>query len=172
MYQARGARKQSFSPKLAIILVVVLVVGIFVLRVVTRTLSQPRDGANEATDIVSVYSAHVEKQTDVVKLTKNGDALVRKNMPQFAALNYKRASDLNKESRDAAYGWAYATVQANANGLGESALNDISTALDRIEKVDPYYEPMLRLKLTVAEIKGDTQTVTAIKERMQLLGIK
>lgn len=162
------------SERVLIILTIIFFGGLVLLKVVLAAVYKVESskGATEAGVIHTVYKHHVSEQKDVDKLAKIGNNLLQDKNYYYAALNLKQASDLDANYRDAAYGWAYATVQINQDNLTADALTEIKTGLTRAEKVDPYYAPMLRLKLIVAQAENNQETVKSTEERMTVLGIK
>ena len=148
-----------------------LLSGLFVIRLVANATyaKQVSSLPVEATEIYDTYAQTVEKKTDVLQLMKNGSELLAKNMPLYAKLNFKRASDLNTNLRDVAYGWAYTLLQSRQSSLTESDLAEIRQAIDRAERVDPHFKPLLQLKLMVAEMTGDQGTMQITQNRLRLL---
>ncbi len=163
---------QRLRPTVALGLAVLTVVGLAGSRLVsgqvyrwgTRNLTSP-DAL-----VLPAYGEFVAQQTDVDALSRQGRRLLEKNLPGYAALLFRRASELDPNYRDAAYAWAYAVLQANPNQLSLGDRQDIHQAINQIEKVDPHYLPMLKLKLLLARLEGDAATVAATQARLKLLG--
>lgn len=164
----------SFRRHIWITLGIIFVAGLIILKIVLAAVytTEAKKGATEAEVIHSVYADRVSKQTDVDRLAKAGHFFLQDRDYFYAALTLKRASDLDANYRDAAYGWAYATFQINQENLTPETMNDIKTGISRAEKVDPYFEPMLRLKLLIAELENDQDTLKATQDRMTVLGLK
>lgn len=170
----RGGRHIFQFDSLLMVLVVIFVGGLIGVKMLSSAVYavESQKGATEAALIHDVYAQHVREQKDVDKLARVGGALLTRKQYFYAALNLEQASDLDTNYRDVAYGWAYALVQANHDQLTTEHVTDIKTALGRAEKVDPFYEPMLRLKLLIAQIENDDTVATATQSRMATLGIQ
>lgn len=120
--------------------------------------------------IMQPYQAKIDQESDVAHLAQVGSDLLKINLPQYAAMNFKRASDLDKNYREVAYGWAYALVQLDqANIIRTEHIDDVHTALDRVEAIDPNYVPALKLKRLVAELENKTDIVQTVDVRLDLL---
>jgi hypothetical protein len=151
--------------------------GLVVLGMTVKSMMVKHSYAHETSTLVSpdqliteTYQAKLDRESDVAHLAKVGSNLLKINMPQYAAMNFKRASDLDKNYRDVAYGWAYALVQLDqANVINTGHINDVHTALDRVETIDPDYIPALKLKKLVAELETKTDIIQAIDARLALL---
>lgn len=119
--------------------------------------------------VFSAYSQTVSHAKDARSLARVGEKLLVKGMPRFAVLHFKRASELDPNYRDAAYGWAYALLQEKKESLTEADLQEIHTAINRAEAIDPLYIPVLKLKLFLAELEQDQSVINATQARLQLL---
>lgn len=113
--------------------------------------------------------ARVARRTDAVKLVNAGQKLLGQNMAEFAAYYFARASELDPNWRDAAYGWGYSVIAGRGGQLGEDDVKQVETAIVRVERVDPFYQPMLELKRALAESRHDQATIDAVNRRLELL---
>lgn len=165
---------QGFRRFFWMILGAVFIVGIISIKMVLAAVysAEVKKGATEAEVIHGAHAARVAQQTDIDKLARNGAAFLLDRDYFYAAVSLKRAAELDTNYRDAAYGWAYATLQLNQNKLTPEVLTDINAGLAQAEKVDPYFEPMLRLKLMIAELENKQEVVSATEARMAILGLK
>jgi hypothetical protein len=162
------------SLNLFVMLAIGLVIGLVILHFVMDAVytAGVKKGVSAEEIIYPAYKTHVEGQKDVDKLAKIGNYFLTKKEFYYAALNLKQASDLDLNYRDAAYGWAYAVMQTQGDHPTADRLTEVQTALSRAEKVDPYYEPMLRLKVLVAQLQNNQDMVQKTQARMKALGIK
>lgn len=178
MYQ-RGAHYSSYPSRpllpirAAVLggLLALLVIGIAVERKVAQVLFTKHSAitATEESVLVPAYREKVMNETDVRKLLHTGDTLMAKNMPLYAAMNYERASALDPNFRDAAYGWAYALLQARNAGMKGVELGTIKGAVERAEAVDPLYLPILEIKKSIAGLEHDQSTIEATQARIEAL---
>lgn len=151
--------------------VAVLVAGYFIIQAISehafnRALAAFSDTSG---DIATLTEQRVGRMNDVNTIMTTAQKLVNKKQTRYAAYYYKRASDLDSNVRDAAYGWAYAVVVGNDGKLTPTLVEAVKEAIARVEKVDPMYIPMLELKLDVAKQTGDTASAEATQKRLDLL---
>src|SRR6266511_4126424 len=108
--QFEPKRPKVGAANLAVILVLGIIGGVLVWQLPNRLVYARRvaDLPKPEQVVLPTYTKHVDAQTDVNKLAQTGGKLLDHNMPLYAAPNFKRASDLDPNYRDAAYGWAYA----------------------------------------------------------------
>ncbi len=149
----------------------VLLVGFLAIKFVSHavyTLETKRIISTE--DIIFPgYKQKVQKETDVSKLARVANNLSQKNLYTYASLNFKRASDLDPNYREMAYGWAYAILHATNGKLSPQDLTDLHTALTRAEAVDPLYKPTLELKKLIAQLENDKDAQAQADQRLKLL---
>ncbi len=152
-------------------LVMVLVGGLVIIKMISATVQNAyTHNLSKNEDLITpAYTKHVASESDSAKLATIGNKLMKKQLFAYAALNFKRASDLDPNFRDAAYGWAYTLLEANHNHLTASTLKQLHTAINRTEAIDPFYPPLLHLKITVAQAEGDTATQKIAEQRLKLL---
>lgn len=121
-------------------------------------------------DLISpAYETALEKTSDVSKLTRVGQGLMTLGFYKYAALNFKRASDVDPNFRDASYAWAYCILKDKHSALTPQDLSQVHLAINRAEAVDPLYLPLLKLKIAVAELEKDQSTLDATHARLSLL---
>lgn len=119
--------------------------------------------------ILPSYTKKVEAKTDARKLAQIGQNLLEKDMPSFAAVNFKQATTLDPGYRDAAYGWAYSVALANHGNLNEENLREINVALDKVEAVDPHYVSGLKLRREIALVEGKNDLAHAVMQRLEMI---
>lgn len=161
-----------FRLSVGIFLLLFLIIGIVITRIITQAtyLRQTSHLPTDDTMIIPAYTQSINQRTDTTQIAKAGEQLLAKGMPKYAAINFARASDLDKNSRDLAYAWAFSLVKAKGNNLTSGDLKNIKTALARGEAIDPFYIPLLQLKLLLAQAEHDVPTIEAIQERLRILG--
>lgn len=158
-------------PTFWVILAVILVGGIVAIRVVAGsvyglgTKNLPTDEAV----VFDAYKAHAATQASAAKAVQIGEKLLDKKLPLYASVNFARASALDPNYRDAAYAWAYALLQAKHDNLSPDDVNDIHSALGRVQKVDPLYKPALEIQLQLAQAEGDKTLTASTQTRLSLL---
>lgn len=163
--------KSLLRPVLMLGLSALLVVGLLVINGVKSVVyaRHTKDIPTAESLILPAYSKKVAGESSVAKLAKVGDALLAKDMAAFAELNFKRASELDKNYRDMAYGWAYSLLQSRNGKLTDQDFHDLETAIARAEAVDPHYVPLLQLKIRVEEARGNTSEAKLAQQRLDLL---
>lgn len=144
-------------------LVIISTISNVVYKLNTRDLPRPEEL------IYPAYEERVKHETEVTKLAKSADGLTKKQMFAYATLNFKRASELDPNYRDMAYGWAYALLQTKNTLLSQTDLEEIRTAIERAESVDPLYPPVLELKKLLADLENNQDIKTSVEHRLQLL---
>jgi hypothetical protein len=165
-------REQTFDLLLLLLLVIIFFGGMALIQFITGQVYSSSVKAIPTGEalIYPTYKEHLATQKDTRHLARSGDVLLNSNMPLYASLNFARASELDPNLRDAAYGWAYALLQAKQDKLSPQDLQDIHTAINRAEAVDPMYIPLLKLKLLVAQIEKNQDVITATQARLKALG--
>lgn len=118
----------------------------------------------------STFSVSVSKKTDARALAKSADGLLKMKLYSFAAIAFHRASDIDPNYRDAAYGWAYARFQSEQEVLSPQSVDEIKQALARVEAVDPLYIPAIKLRLLIAQKENDVSLVEKLTNRLSTLG--
>lgn len=154
-----------------VVLIGVLVLGIGSIKsistlVYARNTVQTTDDNQELMDITKV---RVAKENDRPTLLKTADGLIKKKLPQHARYYYARLSEVDPNLRDAAYGWAYSIAISREGVMTSDDVAEILLAIERIERVDPLYVPMLEIKLAVAQATQDQKTIEATQKRLDLL---
>jgi cytochrome c-type biogenesis protein CcmH/NrfG len=119
--------------------------------------------------ILPAYAESVEQKRDAQTLGTIGQNLLEKNMPLFASVNFKQAAQLDPNSRDAAYGWAYSLAKAHGDNISQETMTEIKEALDKVEAIDPHYIPALKLAQQVATLQGDQAQFQSLTQRLELL---
>lgn len=154
-----------------IIITAIFGLGLGVIRLATNAIytTAVANTHDQSDEIITLAQARVGQTGDVAKLIATGQKLLGKNEPGFAKLYFARASDLDLNLRDASYGWGYSVVKSRGGRLTDDDVGEILKAIDRTERVDPLYLPMLELKLSLAEARGDQPTVDATKKRIELI---
>jgi hypothetical protein len=149
----------------------ILVVGILLIRGIGSMIyfSQTRNLPTEEGFIDKVYAQTVAHKLDPALASATGITLLLDKYPRYAAWNFKQASDLDPNFRDAAYGYAYAYLQDKKNRLTADDFKVLYEVIDRGEKVDPLYKPLLELKKIIAELENNQTLVSSIDARLQLI---
>ncbi len=159
------------NPQFALVLGGIIIAGLVFVKVIIQAVyaREIKQLANPQIVILAPYQEHVSQSTNALKLAQVGEGLLQKKLPRYAEVNFKRASDLDLNYRDAAYGWAYAILARAEGSLTPDDLVSLHTAIDRAEAVDPLYPPLLKLKLIVAKTENNQDLVTLTQNRLNLL---
>lgn len=167
-----GVEARTLKLPFFALLIAAFLVGLFGVRLLSGAVYalNTRHLPTDKDVVYPAYEAKVSQATDSPKLALSGKKLLEKQLDAYAVLNFKRASDLDPTYRDAAYGWAYALLKNKPETLTQSDLQSLHTAIDRAEKVDPLYVPVLKLKKMLADLEHDSQTAQAAQKRIELVG--
>lgn len=106
--------------------------------------------------------AQIAQQTDAYKLTKNGLRQLNINLPNLALISLKRATEIEKNYRDA---WL-------ALGLAQLKTGDIKTALasfQTAEKLDPINAKTYEFLKIVYEKVGQLESAKVAQEKYEFL---
>lgn len=120
-------------------------------------------------ELMELTKVRVTKENDRATLLKTADALLKKKLPQHARYYYARLSEVDPNLRDAAYGWAYCIAVSREGVMTGEDVAEILQAIERIERVDPLFVPMLEIKLAVAQASQDQPMIEATQKRLELL---
>lgn len=113
-------------------------------------------------EINDKYAQNVSQKTDASALAKNGLRQLNINLPNFALISLKRATDINQNYRD---GWL-------ALGLAQFRTNDFKNALASYraaEKLDPIYAKTYELLKIAYEQIGDAASAAKAEEKYDFL---
>ncbi len=159
------------SPYFFGVLSLLLIGGLVIIRLAATVVYnlQTRNMPTAESLILDPYQQTVAQKTDPQELARTGSGLLKKGLPRYAALNFARASELDSNYRDAAYGWAYALFKAKQPNLTTQDRQEINTALDRAERIDPFYRPTIELKQLMAELEKKPDAAQALADRLHLL---
>lgn len=154
-----------------VVLLGILVLGIGSIKslsamVYARSTVPTTDDNQEMMELTKVRAA---KENDRANLLKTADALLKKKLPQHARYYYARLSEVDPNLRDAAYAWAYSIAISREGVLTSDDVAEILQAIERVERVDPLYVPMLEIKLAVAQVTQDQPMIEATQKRLELL---
>jgi hypothetical protein len=154
-----------------IVLVGTLVVGWLMIHMISQAIYRHDNShlSDQSNQLLQLTQARVNKSSDPTHLANVGQQLLAQHYPQFAALYFKRASDLNPNLRDVDYAWGYAIVKKDNGRLSAADTKQVLLAISRTEYVDPLYVPMLQFKLVVAQSTHDQTTFNATQARLALL---
>jgi hypothetical protein len=167
----KDKQQPIFRLKWVIILLASFIIGLcLVSRAKTFAYSHAsRSKVTAEAAILPAYAESVAEKKDAITLGTIGQNLLVKDMPQYAALNFKQSALLDPNSRDAAYGWAYALAVAHKDSLSPDTMNEIKGALDKVEAIDPHFIPALKLYQQIASLQGNQGQFQSISERLKLL---
>lgn len=154
-----------------IILIGLFLLGLGGIRMVSnaiesRALARVTD---QSAEIMTAYATRVALVQDVSVLVARGEGLLAKGYADYARLNFRRASDLDPNVRDVAYAWGYSLVTARQGQLTSDDTKELAQAIERTEKVDPFFIPLLELKYDLAQKTNDHATAEATKKRLEIL---
>jgi hypothetical protein len=155
--------------KVMLLALALFVLGVIIVRIITHRIQANTQATIAQQDdlIYPVYKERVKQQSNVTKLITVADALSKKKLFVYAALNFEQASTLDPNYRDAAYGWAYTLMQAHHAHLSVDDRKQLHAAIARVEAVDPLYVPLLQLKLTLAEVEKNEADKQLAQQRLQ-----
>ncbi len=171
----RAAAASFFTRRLFVAgLALFFVVGLLVIRVAKGVVyaSQAKKTESAEALILTPYTQTVAAKNNAIERAQVGQSLLEKDLPLYAAINFAQAATLDPNYRDAAYGWAYALLQAKGDHLSEQDSQNIHKAITQAEAVDPLYPPLLELKKIVAEAENKPDVMQQVAERLQLLSQK
>ena len=153
------------------VLFAALGLGVALIKVVSKTVyaAQVSNQPDSKPELLELTQRRVAAKNDVAKLAATAESLLKTNRPEYAKYYFARVSDLDLNLRDAAYGWAYAITKANRGELSSVDLVELTTAIDRGEKVDPFFVPLLELKLALAKSQNNQALINATQKRLDLL---
>lgn len=154
-----------------IVLIALFILGVGIIRLVANSAyyKESRKSIDRTAEIKELAQSRVAASTDTPKLISTGQKLLQEDQAEYARLYFARASDLDTNLRDTAYAWAYSIVKSVHGKLSSSDIVEVNQALARAERVDPFFKPVLEMKLVVAKQLGDTSLAQATEARLKLL---
>lgn len=172
--KTRSFSRFKVSLPIIVFCVALLIGGMLVIKAITKSIDahNQKKVAGREDIIYPAYKEHVAKETDMKRLVETGNSFLKSKQYNYAALKFKRASDLDANFRDSAYAWAYSVIKTDSAQLTQQDLHDLHSAFDRIEKVDPLYEPYLKLKSIVSDIEHNDADKKIADDRLAALEIK